>query len=55
MTGYLVLHQCRALSVHPRLTNLDVTCKADMVTENKVKFKLLVSNKIKSNNTPHFS
>ena len=46
MTGYLVLHQCRALSVHPRLTNLDVTCKADMVAENKVKFKLLVSHKI---------
>ena len=32
-----MLHQCRALSVHPRLTNLDVTGKADMVAENKSK------------------
>ena len=37
MTGYLVLHQCRVLNVHPLLKNLDVTGKADMVAENKVK------------------
>ena len=37
MTDYLVLHQCRVLSVHPLLKNLDVTGKADMVAENKVK------------------